>query len=298
MKLSELNLSTSVCVLLYGEPKVGKSHFAASACATGRFVVFTNRNGLETYVGAEVKKAFPNYDPSKIELVLIDRDQSLKNVKAFQQMNDACRELFEKRLDEFDGIILDDSTFMKTQARNLAILINGNTERSNTLQSEVAKSKGSFNAAGPTAMQDQGKEMELVFSFLDELTTACRKYNKHCLVLAHEAQIYIDAKRKQSDIPQKDKITAAFTGRKEPTANSTHFSIVMRATRSGKGHAAKVRFQCKSDGVVDAGDRYGVLSEYEDNLTWEKMMDKIKKGIAGSDNLPPIAPSKELKSEA
>jgi hypothetical protein len=293
MKLSELDQSTAVTVLLYGKPKVGKSHFGASACATGRWVVISNRNGLETYVGAEVKKAFPNFDVSTVELKLVDRDQSLKSVKAFQNINDICRQLFEKELDTFDGIIVEDCSFLREQARNMAILINGNTDRSQTLSAEVAKSKGSFNAAGPTAMQDQGKEMELISAFFDELTSTCRKYNKHLLCLAHEAEIYIDDKRKKSDIPQKDQITAAFTGRKEPTANSKYFSIVMRASRSGKGHAAKVRFQCKSDGVVDAGDRYGVLAEYEDNLTWEKMMDKIRKQVASSDSTPLPPPPKD-----
>ena len=266
--------------MVYAEPKIGKSHFAASACLTGRWVVVSSGNGLSTYKGAEVKKAFPDFNPDNVQIELITPDKSLRGIKAFQQLNDLMNDLFDRRISEFDGIIIDDASFVSKIAQNQAILVNGMESRSATL--DKANSTNAINkpfqAIPVLDMTDFGREMEAVYNFLARLTEYCRTYGKHCIVCAHEQQVYIKKRNERDkEIPTLDKITASFTGKKEPTKNSTHFDIVSRLTRKGKEASMKVVFQCKSDGLVDAGDRYGVLNMYEDNLTWQKVLDKVAK---------------------
>lgn len=290
MNLSDLELTKGICMLIYGDPKVGKSHFLASVCATGRYVLIGSPNGLATYKGAEVKKAFPDFDPSKVRVELIQRDQSPKTPKAWDQLNKICKQLFFNELDSFDGIIVDDNTFIRQQARNVAIKVNGDAGRSTTLDK-----LGVFHGQPVLEQSDFGREMDMMMSFLDELTYYGRTYGKNIIVAAHEKTFEVDAKKdSKTGITRPALITAAFTGSKERTANSTHFDIVARLKRQGKEASMKVIFQCKSDGLVDAGDRYGVLKMYEENLTWQKVLDKIKAQDAASS----IEPERQKKLTA
>lgn len=297
MKLSQLSVANGECTLVYAQPKVGKSHFIASAAVCGRLVVIASRNGLLTYTGAEVIQAIKGYDPESIDFRIVDRDSNWSEIRAFEEINSICRDLFSpKELPNWDILALDDSTFMKLAARNMAVKANGNADRSKTFATEVAKMAGrmKFNATAVLTESDFGKEMEYVFNFFDELTNECRKHGKQLIVAAHEAVIYVDAKRVRGsgDIPQKDMICAAFTGKKEPTANDTHFDNVIRLTAEGKGINRKIIAQCRSDGVVSAGNRSGVLKQKEENLTFGELLKRTKAQVAGSSQEVPRPPKK------
>jgi thymidine kinase len=281
MKLSQLKLSEAIIMMVYAEPKIGKSHFAATAAETDRIVIITDLNGIETYAGAAIRKQFPKLDENNIEVEIITRDGSLSQAKAFQQINDVLREYFEQKLDKFDTIVIDDSSFVKNQARNLAIKINGTSGRSSTYDKALKDNKPSFNNISVLEESDFGREMEMVANFFEELTSMCRKHGKNLIVCAHEAQIYIKKKNdKGKDVPTLDRRTAAFTGKKEPTATSRYFSIVARLTAKGKEASRQIVFQCKADDIVDAGDRFGVLNTYEYNLTWRQLKEKVAAQVA------------------
>lgn len=295
MKLSTLapSLAEALIVLVYAKPKVGKSHFAATAAETDRVVVITDRNGLETYAGAELKKQFPHVNFGNIDVELIDPDPSITEANAFLTLNKILVDLFGPRLDQWDTLIVDDASFQQRSAMNLAIRQNGLTGRSNTAAA-ASRNRG-FNIAPGLTQADYQMEMRYVEDFLVDVTSACRRNKKNLIVCAHEMKIWAKDPAKPKDPEYISAIAPMFTGRRNPEGASKHFSIVMRMTVQGKEASREVRFQCKSDSIVDAGDRYGVLRTFESNLTWRKLKELVAKQVASIE--PPTSTPVEDESD-
>jgi len=294
MKLSKLapSLSESLIVLVYAKPKVGKSYFAATAAETDRVVVITDRNGLETYAGADLKKNFPSVNFGNVDVELIDTDSSISEANAYLNLVKILIDLFENRLSEWDTLIIDDSSFHQRSAMNLAIKLNGAAGRSNTYSS-ATRSKG-FNIAPGLTQADYQMEMRYITDLLVDITSSCRRYKKNLIVLAHEGIIWAKDPARPKDPEYISAIIPLFTGKKDPQSASKHFSIVMRLTVAGKEASREVKAQCKGDNIVDAGDRYGVLKTYESNLTWRILKEKVAAQIA---SIEPPTPTPSLEDE-
>lgn len=295
MLLSQYVPSNSQLTLVYSEPKIGKSHFAASAIAVAKkkWLMVSNGNGLDTYFGDPVKKAFPNIDLSKVELVEVENDTSLDKPQAFDKVRQqVLYHWLEKPelLSQLEGVIIEDCSKINRSAMNLAIAVNGDGERSKTLVNAMSK-HNKYRGYALWTESDYGKEMEFVRTFFDDLTATCKLKNIHLIALAHESQIYIKKKNeKEKDVQVLDKITSSFTGKKEPTYMSQYFDNVIRLTRTGKEANMKVVAQCiagtiANGAMVDAGNRLGVLKTFEDNLTFGEMMKRIS-----ARNTPPSNP--------
>jgi hypothetical protein len=302
MKLTELKreVGFSVTALVYSRPKIGKSFFAATAAITDRVVLVCTLNGIDTYMGKDIKTKYQDYKPENIEVKLLERDSNISNATGWDRLNDIMRDLFEKNLDTFDTLILDDSSFLNEQAKNYAVRFNGNMGRSESMVKAMKDVKSSFSPQTVMTESDYLVEMTAVYKFLEELVLTCKKYGKNLIVLAHEARIYI---KKKNDRGQEASvltdITAAYTGKKEADRNSGHFDLVFRLTVKGKEASREIRFQCKSGedpgtgANVDAGNRYGVFNHYEANLNWPECMKRIKQQLLAVET---PKPSKEDKA--
>ncbi len=267
MKLSELQLTESLIILLYGPPGFGKTDFAGSAGS--RNVIITDLNGMVTLKNPSFKKRFPESDPF-VEVIKADVDPA--KAEAYDMMVKRINYWFEARLNDFDTITIDDVDFLRASAMTQAIGTNSTANRSQT----KANIK-SYKMILPT-MADFGTEMGLVEGFISNLAATCRLYGKNLIVCAHEKMIF-----KKNNVTKEDvleKVVPHFTGKSAPEAIGDYFDLIMRGTRTGKGDTAfKKVFQCHPDSQVAAKDRFSVFKTYEDNLTFPLVVERIKKAI-------------------
>ena len=264
-KLSETSAGDVFIGMVYGDPGTGKSEFLASV-NTDRALFITDLNGIRTVKNQRVRKLYPNFDPF---VEVIQPDSSVVNPQAFNKMKDALDYWFDKRKDDFDWILHDDMTSLRRNAMYEAVKINGATSKSQT----GVRAKAMHEALLPTEA-DFGTEMNLVESYIKDLTAACRFYGKNLVVAAHEKQLIVkDRVTKEETLRG---VAPLFTGRAAPKNITGDFDFVFRLTRVGKGTNVIVNFQCHPDDVVAAKDRDSVFQTFENNLTIQKVMSRIR----------------------
>lgn len=277
-KLSELNLTESILMMLYGAPGIGKTHFLGSMGS--RTLVITDLNGIVTLRNPVFRKQYPDCDPF-IEVVTPDVDPS--KASAYDQMVNIINNYFEHKLTEFDNIAIDDVDFLRASAMNKAVTINFQETRSQT----KTKIKG-HHIILPT-QADFGTEMGLVEGFISNLASVCKIYGKNLLVCAHEKIIYEKDKKTKEEYPVK--YIPHFTGKAAPEAIGDYFDLIFRVTRLGKEPSVIRKFQCHPDEKIAAKDRYSLFKTMEDNLTWPKVIERIKA------NIPPAEESANTSKE-
>lgn len=263
-KLSQINLTTSICILTVSAPGVGATFFAGTA--GDRSVIFTDLNGIVTLRNPVFLKETNNADPY-VEVILQDEDP--EKALAYKDMINKINFWFDpKNIDLFDTIIFDDADFLNASAMNHAVMVNADTDKSKT------KSKiGKYSFILPV-IQDFGTQMSLVEAFIQKLASLCRVYGKNLIFNAHEKMLFRKDPRTKEDILIK--IAANFTGRAAPEAISSYFDLVLRITRVGKGDSFVKKFQCHPDDIVSAKDRYSVFKTYEEKLTFPIIQKRIK----------------------
>lgn len=270
-RLSDLNLSDSVTLLLYGAPGVGKTDLIGSAGS--RTLILTDLNGIVTLQNPSFRKRYPDCNPI-IEVIKPDEDPS--KATAYDQMSTVINNYFEHHLADFDAIAIDDVDFLRSSAMNKAVTINSNEGRSQT----KTKIKN-YSLVLPT-MADFGTEMGLVEGFISNLASVCRIFRKHLIIAGHEKLIYEKNKQTKEDVLVK--IVPHFTGKAAPESIGDYFDLVMRITRLGKEPSWVKKFQCHPDDKVAAKDRYSVFKTTEDNLDWPKILQRIKAGLPALPN--------------
>ena len=266
-KLSTVDLSDSLIILVYSEPGVGKTEFLAS-CNTSRAVFFTDLNGIRTAStkNTRVKKLYPLFDPF---IESIEPDKSVDSIQGYALIKTRIDYWFAKHLDAFDIVLIDDMTTNNFNALYEAIKLNDLGNRSQTL------SKGKKDPARnilPT-MADFGTQMGITERFVMDLTSACRKYKKHLVMAAHEGQTF--SKTKKEDDEVLTDVAPLFTGRKAPKHLAGYFDFVFRIKRVGKEPSAINQFQCQPDAIVCAKDRDSVFKTIETNLTLDVVFDRV-----------------------
>jgi hypothetical protein len=262
-RLSQLNLTNAITLLIYGAPGIGKTHVLGSAGS--RTLILTDLNGMATLQNPVFQAQYPGCDPH-VEVIKGDEDPSKST--AYDQMTNIINNYFEHKLDEFDTVAIDDVDFLRASAMNKAVTINFMEKRSQT----KTKIKD-FHMVLPT-QADFGTEMGLVEGFISNLASVCRTYNKNLIVCAHEKILYEKDSRTKEETPVK--YIPHFTGKAAPEAIGDYFDLVIRMTRLGKTPSVVYKFQCHPDEKVSAKDRYSVFKTMEDNLSWPKIVARIK----------------------
>lgn len=266
-KLSTIKLTESITILDYGSPGIGKTDFAGTAGS--RSVIFTDLNGMATLQNPSFRKRNPGVDPY---IEVIPKDFDLTSARGYDYWADRINYWFSNHLSLFDTVILDDADFLRELARVRAVATNAQENKSET------KAKiGKYRIIMP-AIQDYGTEMGYVEGFISNLVATCKVHNKHLIVNAHEKIIY-----NKDGGPNKEqsvkKIVPDFTGKASPEAILDYFDLVVRITRIGKYPNQIQKFQCHPDDMHSAKDRYSVFKTYEENLTFPKILARIKAGL-------------------
>jgi hypothetical protein len=264
--------------MLYGAPGVGKTHFLGSMGS--RTLIITDKNGMVTLKNPVFRKQYPDCNPF---VEVVNQDETPDKANAYDQMTNIINSYLENKSDEFDNIAIDDVDFLRTAAMNKAVSINFNENRSQT----KTKIKN-YHIILPT-QADFGTEMGLVEGFVSNLSSVCRIYDKNLLVCAHERILYEKDKKTKEEYPVK--YIPHFTGKAAPEALSNDFDLVMRLTNLGKYPSVIYKFQCRPDDKIAAKDRYSVFKTMEDNLTWPKVIERIKA------NIPPAEDSASTEEE-
>lgn len=263
MKLSELQLSKSICHMNYGAAGTGKTFFLATAPPDHNMAIVTDLNGMATLQNSRVRKLYPNFNP---EIEVIEDDDSVTDAKAFYAIQKAAERLILNP--DIHTVCIDDASFTRRAASRLAVKLNSMDEKSKT-EIKLKDMKGHF---APT-QADMGREMAIVETFLDELTRACRRAGKHLIVNAHERYIY--RKDKELKVEVLAKTIPHFTGRTAPESLLGYFDTVFRLVAGGVAPNNHVDFHTKPNPQVAAKDRYEIFAAKEKNLTWAEVLSRV-----------------------
>lgn len=273
-RVSELDKNESVIMLGYGGAGSGKSHFGGSA-GDRTIVLDTARKAKATLQSANFKAKTNNADPMIIDVaeVKVSKDGKKKTeYKAFNNTCDILDDLFQKHLDEFDTICIDELTAFGSYAMNRAFEMNRETGKSTTL---------SKSGVIPTPeIGDYGTEQQLLSWFLSTYIPIFRETKKHLIVLAHEQIVYQKAD-KIGELARPYKIMPAVPGKNyfAPDALPAFFDEVWRFTAIGQPtFQVRARTQ-KNDLIVARSSAVGVIDAEEINPSFPDILNRIKNQI-------------------
>lgn len=264
-RLSENKQKSPTLVLLYGGAGAGKTYWSASA---PNAVILTDGNGIITVKSKGWKEAHPNVDPFVIEL---RPDESPTAPQAFDSMRNQLDELFTAaNLPLFETIVIDDIDFTRIAARNKGVTLNGLLNRSKT---STNMRSGAFKDIIVQTEADFGTEMNLVDTFLLELTSACRQYGKNLIVCAHERYYMRNDDKGNSYI---ESVKPLFTGQKTPDNVTRYFDLVWYVKSIGAGTAIKREFITDQESYYPCKTRWSKLFKNpERDLTAAQVFKRI-----------------------
>lgn len=270
MKLSEIKESQPTIQLNFGAAGAGKTWYAASAPEP---IIVTDLNGIVTLQSPGFRSVHPNLD---MEVILVNADEEPTKAKAYDEVRTKIDNLFtNEKLKTFKTIIIDDIGHTRTAARNKAVVLNGLSSRSHTL-SKMAS--GVFKEIPLPGIQDFGTEMLLTELFVQELTAACRQYNKNLIINSHERHQFkkvTDNQGRQEEILQK--IRPMFTGKTAPNDITRYFDLVWYLETIGNGNNVKRQFITDAEGIYECKNRWaGLFKNPERDLTAGKVFERIR----------------------
>lgn len=259
-RLSQTNQSEPITMLIYGASGSGKTRFAGSA--GNRSIIINTGDGLTTLKSPGFKQAFPGVDPMVINIPL--------GPGSHDQVCDTIDYLFDKELNNFDTLIIDDATALRRGAMWKAIQINSDLNKSPTL----ANAK-KYQTIVPQ-VQDYGEEMNVVAQFLAAHIPVFKQNNKNFILTAHEKLSYRKGE-KIGDPPILSKIRPGFTGTSFPDDVPAFFDEVWWFNVVGKGEKRKFRATTLPSEMLTAKTRWhGLFKEIEESITFPEVERRIQ----------------------
>lgn len=267
-RLSEMETTASISMLLYGASKAGKTWFIGTAGS--RTLIINTGLGLMTLKSPGFTKKYPGVDPI-VETII--EDAIPDNAKGFDELCDVLDKYLNPGspfFNEFDTVVIDDATQLRRLAMNKSLEINGKEEKS---QSLVKSKKYGMQIK---AVQDYGGEMDLIDQILLDHIGICRKHGKHFIVTAHE-RIQYNKPSGIGAIPTVAKIRPGFTGSTFPDAVTGHFDLVWYLEKMGSGE--RTMYKCRTSGnssLIAGGRCAGVFEEFIDTPSFPEVLRRIK----------------------
>lgn len=259
-KLSALPFHESLTMLIYGPSGSGKTYFAGTAGP--RSVILNAGAGLTTLVSPAFRTKFP-YDPYIINIPLV--------AQPYDYLIDSVNWAVQNLRAEFDVMVFDEFTAIRRMAMRKALQINADLNKSDT-ESKMKKNRGVMSPM----IADYGEEMNVIAHCLDNITQLAKANNFHLLCLAHERITMGKAPSIGAPRPEV-KVRPGFTGETFPDAVPGYFDAVWRLEVLGKGANKVRRFTTDGNEKVQAKTRHGgVFSEFENNLTFPDVVQRIK----------------------
>jgi hypothetical protein len=261
----------SVTWMYYGPAKTGKTFFSASAAPRALFI--NNGAGMETLKSPLCRQLYPTVDEMlfvTIEDQFDDKGNHLYSA-AFDMMGNAIHYALVNLKDQFDTIIVDDSTSARRHAMMKGLELNQATDKSKTLKNIVEK----YDVVSP-AVQDYGIEMQIILQFLDWSIKECKKAKKHLLVGAHE-RMTLSKPDQIGGQPTVMRIRPGFTGQTMPDDIGGMWDMLTHTEAVGGGLQTIYRHRFNGDEITQAGVRYGGIFEtVESNVNFLKCVERIK----------------------
>lgn len=257
-RLSDIPKGENVTVLGYGPAGSGKTNFAATA---GDRMAFINNGG-----GIETLHRF-KHNPLVINIHTDDIKQS---PKIFDEVKTVIEDLLDNHKDEFDTIVLDDSTAFKRAAMFKAI----ETTQSTRGGKSLATSRRYGNLI--PEVNDYQVEMSYTENFVSNTCAFCKSEGKNFIMLAHERLTY-----KKGALGEQGtliKQTPFFTGvDKSPDYITGQFDWVLHFETIGGGERIQYRVKTVGDSILTAKVRRNPFPETIVNPNFLEML-KIYRG--------------------
>jgi hypothetical protein len=272
-RLEELKPAESTTTLVYGNSGTGKTYFAGTAGT--RTLFLDSGDGIESLKSPLFKKMI-NANPIIINVgEKIGKLGVVNDASAFDILCEEIDKALAQIPNEFDTIVVDDLTAIRTFAMNKALEINSATGKSQTLQNIVKQ----FNVAIP-AVQDYGLEMTIIKWFLQSYCSIAKDNKKHFIVTAHERRTYTKG-NKIGDVPSLTKIGVGVTGQTFPDDIPALFDNVWHSEVVGGGDNVRYQLRTQGDEIVTAKTRQGgVFEVIEKNPNFLSMLQRLQDGIA------------------
>lgn len=269
----------SVSLLLWGAAKTGKTDFSGSAGERSLYIdVGKSAETFHSKGFKDRRGVFKGFYRKVEEVAAKDNYVMPDTATAYDKVCDIIDEAIAKIKDKFDVVIVDEATAFRRYAMNKALEINQGMNKS---QANVASKKWDMILPG---VQDYGSEMSLVSQFIAGTIDLLKKNNKHFILIAHERALFESVtdsktgKKTETDIVKK--LVPAFTGKKDIDAIANMFDCVFHTETARSGDNIIYRIRTQGDDGLVAGNRYsGVFQPIESNLTFPKMIERIKAGV-------------------
>lgn len=269
----------SVTLLLWGAAKTGKTDFSGSAGERSLYIDVGK--SAETFHAKGFKERRGTFKGfyRKVEEVAAKENYVMPDTAtAYDQVCDIIDKALEVMPDKFDVVIVDEATAFRRYAMNKALEINQGMNKS---QAGANSKKWDMVLPG---VQDYGSEMSLVSQFIAGTIDLLKRHNKHFILVAHERALFESVtdsktgKKTETDIVKK--LVPAFTGKKDIDAIANMFDCVFHTEKARSGETEVFRIRTQGDDGLVAGHRYsGVFQPIETNLTFPRMIERIKAGV-------------------
>jgi len=270
-RLNEVPPGESVTWMIYGPAKTGKTFFMASAGERSLFI--NNGAGIETLRSPLCVSKYPdvvNMLTVDIEDHFDDKGELVLPAR-FDMTSDAIDFALQEYGDQFDTILIDDSTSARRDAMAKGLTIADKTGKSHTITEIMDK----WDVILP-AVQDYGIEMSLILQFLMGTIDLVKKHKKHLIVGAHERHTF-QKPAKIGDQPTLLRLRPGFTGQTMPDDIGGLWDVLTHSEAVGGGSNTVYRQRFNGDEILQAGCRYGgVFETVESNVSFVKAVERIK----------------------
>lgn len=248
VKASQLH-EEPINALFYGGVGVGKTHLLRSLGPDGAIV--STGEGLATLHGLNDAES---PDIFQVRESPIDAKTGIfKEAKGFDDVTVVLDEIIAGKHGRYTKIALDDATFFSKLARNKAVEMNMQTNKSKTLSE--ARSTGVLNMS----VQDYGAEMNVIDWFLFTYIPIFREHGIHFFLIAHEKISYNKPER-IGDPATIRSIGPAFTGQSFVDQVTAYFDLVWHVTRRSRLDKGKPviesAYRTETNGIITAKTRY------------------------------------------
>lgn len=178
----------SITALIYGDSGTGKTQFAGTFGSVENDKYIAGDRTLYLNIGAGINTLYaPKFTSmyGKWNGLRITELENMENIVGSDKKFDYLTDLLDAvDPSTYDTIVLDDSTALREMAANKALVINGETGKSQSI-TQAKKYQMPYSV-----VQDMGQEMDIMKWFFSTCTQAAKANNKNLIVLAHTRREY------------------------------------------------------------------------------------------------------------
>lgn len=277
---SEVPKGESVISLFFGSTGSGKTDLAGTANDNNEGLLYLDLAGghvtlqSNAYIARHPNVNSMHYIPIREE---VDQHGVVKTAVMIDNLAETTEEWFDKKLDRFKTVVVDDLTAFSFGAQYKAMELAGRLMGSSSL------TKAKVGKHFPIKEKsDWGVEITAIKSYFGALIDECQKHQKHLIVLAHQRKYFIKAKGDQEPILNMVGPLLAGKDSFAPEQYPAMFDLVWHfsGVASNGKLMTKIRTMPNAIYPMVHTRASGVFKEVEermnDSLTFPKIVERIK----------------------